>query len=912
MKTSTIRLFRVCLKLAGCIVVGGLATVSPVFGQATNQLPTGKSLTQPPLGVQQDVGNLPMNMIASPDGKFALVSDMGTHQSLWSIRTSDGAGVSHMDFSNAKPNKESNGLYYGLAFGTDGSLYAAQGNNNSIIALSLSADGVLATNRIINARNGDFTCGLATDARGHLYVANNDSGRFATPSSVAIYNVADGAEVGRFVFNNDVANTPSFPLAVAALSDGSKVFVSSQRDSAVYVLSTTNPSAPTLTASIPTGSHPAALLLDKSQSMLYVANAHSDTISVISTADNKITDTLLLRPDRLRQIAGSTPLGLALSRDENTLYVALADMNAVGVIKVNDKGVKLELKGYIPAGWYPTSVVVSGDGSNLLVANAKGTRPRNPNPGYELSHTRRDAGYSINLILGNVSTIPIPKDAQLRRFTDEVFANNGAGNGGPAMESHELEEIGLKAGKIKHVIYIIKENRTYDQVLGDVAEGNGDASLTLFGQTITPNQHALVKRFVLLDNFYDCGEVSGDGWPWSTQGMANEYVIRNVPYQYSHRGRKVDYEGENDEYLTGGFPARGPDGVALSDVLSNGAPAVPDVAEAPGGHIWDTAQGAKLTYRNYGFHYSFGVTTNGETVVPDNYPASKGVQPGGHDLSGASDYDFRRFDLDYPDSEAPTNYGCSYKVPTYGKYKMPSRFSEWNREFKMMLAKDPTGEAVPNFMTVRLPHDHTQGFGAGKFAPEAEVADNDYAVGQLVEAVSKSPIWESTAIFIIEDDAQDGPDHVDCHRSSCYVVSPWIKEHSIDHRFYNTDSVLKTMELLMGLGPLSQYDAIANPILDFDTRPRNRDPYTAILPAKEIICKMNPERKTVSQFDPMYDLMARSDKMDFDHPDQAPAYELNQVLWKGIKGVHSTMPEPRRTLMPTKAGKTYAHDDDDD
>ncbi len=490
------------------------------------------------------------------------------------------------------------------------------------------------------------------------------------------------------------------------------MFVSSQRDSAVYVLSTTNPAAPALLASIPTGSHPAALLLNKSQSVLYVANAHSDTISVISTADNTVTDTLLLRPDRLQKIAGSTPLGLTLSRDEKNLYVALADMNAVGVVTVNDKGRKLELKGYIPAGWYPTSVVVSGDGSKLLVANAKGTRPRNPNPGYVLSHTRRDAGYSINLVSGNVSTIAIPTDARLRRFTDEVFANNGPGNGGSVMANHEFDKIGLKAGKIKHVIYIIKENRTYDQVLGDVAAGNGDASLTLFGEKITPNQHALVKRFVLLDNFYDCGEVSGDGWPWSTQGMANEYVTKNVPYQYSRRGRKVDYEGQNDDYLTGGFPAKSPDGAALSDVLSNGAPAVTDVAEAQGGHIWDAAQGAKLTYRNYGFHYSFGVTANGETVVPDNYPPAKVCSRAATIWTARATTISARFDLDYPDSDAPRKYGCSYKVTDYGKYKMPSRFSEWNREFQMMLAKDPTGRAVPEFMTVRFPHDHTQGLRA--------------------------------------------------------------------------------------------------------------------------------------------------------------------------------------------------------
>ena len=337
--------------------------------------------------------------------------------------------------------------------------------------------------------------------------------------------------------------------------------------------------------------------------------------------------------------------------------------------------------------------------------------------------------------------------------------------------------------------------------------------------------------------------------------MANEYVIKNVSYHYSHRDHKVDSEGqhdkvdsegENDDYLTGGFPARSPDGAMMSDVLSNGDRRCP-MSRRRRVVTFGTrprARSSRTATTDSIIHLESQPTAKYSSR--QDYPASKGVQPGGRDLNGASDYDFRRFDLDYPDSEAPQKCGCSYKVTDYGKYKMPSRFSEWGREFHMMLAKDPTGGAVPSFMTIRLPHDHTQGLRDGKFAPEAEVADNDYAVGQLVETVSKSPIWESTAIFIIEDDAQDGPDHVDCHRSSCYIVSPWIREHSIDHRFYNTDGVLKTMELLMGLGPLSQYDAIANPILDFDTQPRNGEPYTAILPAREIICKMNPEKKSTT------------------------------------------------------------------
>jgi hypothetical protein len=311
---------------------------------------------------------------------------------------------------------------------------------------------------------------------------------------------------------------------------------------------------------------------------------------------------------------------------------------------------------------------------------------------------------------------------------------------------------------------------------------------------------------------------------------------------------------------------------------------------------------ANLSYRNYGFYYSFGVNSGASTVIPDNYPASTGLQPAGHDLSGISDFDYRRYDNDYPDSEAPSKFGCLYSRSKYGKYNMPSRFSEWNREFQEMLLKDPSGNAVPAFMTVRFNHDHTQGAAPGKFTPKAEVADNDYAVGQLVEAISKSPIWKSTAIFVIEDDAQDGPDHVDAHRSPCYVISPWIEAHSVDHHFYNTDSVLKTIEGLLGVAPMSQYDAIARPIMDFDSQPRNVDTYSAILPAKTIICSMNPLMASLSPNNRLRQLAVDSSRMDFEHPDSAPARKLNEIIWKSIKGVNSELPALRRRRLNTDLG----------
>jgi hypothetical protein len=285
--------------------------------------------------------------------------------------------------------------------------------------------------------------------------------------------------------------------------------------------------------------------------------------------------------------------------------------------------------------------------------------------------------------------------------------------------------------------------------------------------------------------------------------------------------------------------------------------------------------------------------------------------------------DFPNFNLDFPDSDAPKIYfektgdpNCQYLIPGYGKYNVPSRFSEWNREFQQMLSKDPSGGAVPAMMFVRMPHDHTQGMASRKHTPASEVADDDCGVGELVDAISHSAIWESTAIFVIEDDAQNGPDHVDCHRTTAFIISPWIKSGSVDHHFCNTDSMLKTMELLLGLAPMSQYDALALPILDWDTKPSNAEPYTAILPAKEIIAQINPRATratTQASANPLNDLAAASDKMDFTHADAAPADELNQIIWKSVHGPDSQMPAPKNSLVsPVRKGPAKAAKDDDD
>jgi len=872
-------------------------TVPSTFAQ-TSRLVTGKKIS--PTGINQDIGSMPMNIISSPNGKFAITSDMGFHQSLWSISTANGSKISEVQFENSGTNPSTYGLYYGLVFGSDGTLFSAQGENQTIAKLTLSSTGGLTLTGSIPTKKGDFPSGLAADSRGYLYVANNDPDTFIQPTSVAIYNAA-GVEVGRYTFSNSFGGTPNFPLSIAVTKDGSKAYVASQRDSAVYVLDTTNPVSPSLLSKIPTGSHPSGLLFNKSQSLLYVSNAHSDTISVVSTGSDSVVRTVLLRPGQMHDIPGATPLGLTLSPDQKSLYVAMGDMNAVAVVDVI--GSDLKVRGYIPVGWYPTGVVTSPDGKNLLVTNAKGIKAENPSTGYVQWEFNDNPWYDLNKIRGTISFLQVPDKSDLAKMTEKTMSNNRLNSGlqnedgdNPSGYNHRLDSIGLKSGKINHVIYIVKENRTYDQVLGDLPQGNGDPSLVLFGPDVTPNLHALAQRFVLLDNFYDVGEASGDGWPWSTQSMANEYVIKNLPYNYSNRGRNYDFEGQDNGYLAGGHPAKDPNGNTMSVVFPNGAPAIPDVAEGPGGHIWDAVRAAKLSYRNYGFFYSFGVSQNHLPIVPDNYPAATGLQPAGRNLAGYSDFDFRRYDNDFPDSNAPKNMGCLYSLASYGAFNMPSRYAEWKREFDMMLAKDPSGNSVPAFMTVRFNHDHTQGLTPGKFTPRAEVADNDYAVGQLVEAISKSPIWENTAIFIVEDDAQDGPDHVDGHRSTAFVISPWVRKNAVDHRFYNTDSILKTMEMILGIGPLTQYDAIANPIDDFDNAPSNNAQYSATPASNQVMCEKVPSLVKFKFNDPMRKWALESAKMNFDIPDSAPADKLNLILWKSVKGPRAVMPKSRHAI----------------
>jgi YVTN family beta-propeller protein len=920
----------------------------------SGRLVTGKRISQPQQ--LQTVGSLPMNMIATPDNRFVLTSDMGYRESVWAIRMDDGQGVSSVTYSNKSKRKagsapangeastdstppgspKSNGLYYGLAAAPNGTIFAAQGAHDSVAVLALDATGNLTKKGEIKTRKLDFPAGLALDSRGFLFVANNTSGGdnpLRSPGSIAIYDPTArapttgetggeaagkviGNEVGRCELPSRYHNTSGFPLAICVFHDGSKAYVDSERDSAVYAIDTTDLAHPAVHATIDVGAHPVGMTLSGDEHLLFVANSESDSVSIIDTATDRQISTILLRPEQARGLPGATPVAVALSPNQKTLYAALADMNAIAEVNIADPKSPL-LLGYISTGWYPSALLATPDGKRLLVADARGSQPLNPNSKLPSTRPNDRRSYILNIIEGDVRTITLPDSDGLRDATQKVLAMNSLPP--PIRPSdQDTAEMGLKSGRIQHVFYIIKENRTYDQVLGDLPQGNGDSNLTIFGSEITPNLHALAGRFVLLDNLYACGEVSGDGWNWSTQGIADAYVSRNVPYNYSNRGRKFDFEAMNNGYPTGGFPTTGPDAVpATNPVFSQGGEAMPDVSST-GEHLWDAAEHAGVSLRNYGFFLYMTDKGIGIPGGPDNYPTASGLRPGGHDLTGVSDLDYRRFDLDYADSNAAVELfkktkdsDCFFKLKTFGRANAPSRFAEWKREFDLMLQKDPTGGAVPTLTLLRLGNDHTSGMKMKKHSPMSMVADNDYAIGEVVEAISHSPIWNSSAICVIEDDAQSGEDHVDAHRTTAYVISPWIKANSVDHRFYNTDSMLKTMELLLGIGPMTQYEAIASAIDDWDSTLSNAAPYDAIAPEEELVPDLNPDPADLTMADPRRRLVELSDRMDFTRADAAPTALLNEVVWKSVRGLNSE-PPARRVSNALPAGKDDDDGDDDD
>jgi YVTN family beta-propeller protein len=738
---------------------------------------------------------------------------------------------------------------------------------------------------------GAVVSGLALSRDGKTLVAanfENDSISVVDTTTRAIIR-----EVKFFTPGGTVAQG-EFPYDVVVLSndDGSArtAFVTSQRDDQVMVVDLASGNF----TSIPVGDQPNRMVLSKDQSTLYVVNGNSDTVSVIDTSSETVSETISLsRPgDKYK---GSNANSAALSPDGKTLYVTLGYENTVAVVDLKSRHVS----GRIPTGWYPTSVSVNKeDGARLYVCTFKSNSGPNPSNG-PAPNTKFVVTRSWPLEKAQLNIIPVPDQPTLSALSRQVEDNNGVAN------RHTNPTMAFLRSRIEHVIYIVKENKTYDQVLGDLPRGNGDPSLTQYPQAVSPNHHSLAMTFGLLDNFYDTGQVSGDGWGWSTYAGTTDYNEKSIAVNYGNGGNGVTYDTEGTSRLIGtGLPDSDDSPnqftVRLTTVLDpTGSSAIlpgpknvsypsgaDDLnADAVGGHLWDSALRANKTVRDYGFFVdgAYYTTTQSDPTKPDpvlktylpvsptpfasNLPQAVPLVPG---LRDKTDIYFRGFDMNNAD--------------TY-------LYNEWVRDMAV--------NGLPTLSLVRLPHDHfgsTSTAIAGLNTPSLQMSDNDYAVGKLVDTISHSPYWRNTAIFILEDDSQNGGDHIDSHRSFVYVISPYSKRGVTISTNYNTVNVLRTIEDLLGIEHLNQSDANAAPMADVFTHTPDFTPYSAIVPGNLCTAPVDPSlvpacKSSSARVGPkvpeLHDAAWWAENLkafDFHDADRIDAEAYNRVLWRGIMG----------------------------
>ncbi|HEX8148114.1 MAG TPA: beta-propeller fold lactonase family protein [Pyrinomonadaceae bacterium] len=751
-----------------------------------------------------------------------------------------------------------------------------------------------------------------------------------------------------------------YPYDVAALAR--KVYVSCWNDESVAVVDFGGGKG--RVSYVPVGRHPTALKLSPNGSRLYVVNSNDDSVSVIDTRTDREVERVGVRLAEGARL-GSSPEGLALSEDGRTLYVANAHSNSVAVVTLSDaarggverrkKGGGAEreeregrddgrsvVRGFIPTGQYPSAVAVAN--GTVFVGNGKGTgfanssavvdnsgrAPNMPNARFPLGtgHGNHGGQYSIPLVAGNLSALPEPTERELVRYTQGVMRNNN-------LVGAERRELFGGRSPIKHIIYVIKENRTYDQVFGDLktsgdgTRADGDPSIAIFGageaartrkgepQNVAPNHRALALRFGLFDRFFVNAEASPDGHNRSTAAFSTDYLDKAYRWDYSGRGRTYDYEGFNRMPNIGAKadapPAFAPDAGAeeMADFFRRYVPYLHgrrDVTEPETLYLWDAAARSGLTYRNYGEFVGtlseadvVSLRTNRGKSYPDLTPTVSAV-PTKRSLEGHHSPTFRNFNMQTPDAFTVDSYRAARESggtldplvsPQHSDARLRgySRLSVWLEEFRGFVAAREAGRGttLPNFSIVRLPNDHTDGLHAGRPTPQFYVADNDYALGRLVEAVSDSPYWKDTAVFVVEDDAQDGPDHVDCHRSVALLISAYNRPGALVHEFHNTVSFIRTLELLLGMEPLNLLDATAVPV-DIFRREADLRPYRALLPALAPDNLVTAEARDAAA---LY-WMRRTAEQDIEHADMADPRVLNEAIWFSARGAAPPMPAPAR------------------
>ncbi|ACH38496.1 lipoprotein, putative [Citrifermentans bemidjiense Bem] len=674
-----------------------------------------------------------------------------------------------------------------------------------------------------------------------------------------------------------------------------KAFVSSIRDREVVVVDLNG--APSVTARIAVKGKPNKMTLNKDQSLLYLVEDQTDTVDVINTATNTIVETIQViappsaMPDSLAKFRGANSNSATLSPDEKQLYVTNGNLNCVAVVTLGGANGGSQVTGLIPTGWYPNSVSFSSDGNWVYVVNGKSATGANPSFRYSNGPPSYPNGFLTNQYnpqrtRAGLQSFPRPTSAQIATLTAQVASNNRFSY---TDSGNDMATMAAVRDKVKHVIFIIKENRTYDQVLGDLEVGNGDPDLAQFGRRYTPNQHNLARQFVTLDNFYATAEVSNDGWCWTTAGRAPDVVEHTVSVTYAGRGLGLDTEGANrsvniaqDLATRKAFNPLTPDDQDLLPGQNNSAApdGPPPTYEADKGYLWDAALRKGLTIRNYGFFVDttrYNIPQSDPNFVPlDPNPFSKSLTvafPTSPSLTTLTDRYFRGFDNAYPDYY---------------------RFKEWEREFDLYEAND----GLPTLSLVRFMHDHTGNYNTaieGVNTPELQQADNDYAVGLLVEKISKSPKYkDNTLIFVIEDDAQDGGDHMDSHRTIAFVAGAYVKQGQVVSSQYNSVNFLRTIEEVLGLLPMNLNDALARPMADIFTTTPNPWSFTAV-PAQIL------NGTTLPPFlDKSANKLARLDipkstrdakywakvtkGMNFATEDQFDFAAYNRILWKGLMG----------------------------
>ncbi|HEV2362672.1 MAG TPA: hypothetical protein VGS12_00585 [Caulobacteraceae bacterium] len=914
------------LALAGVLAwLGATAAASATTGEHT---PTGQRLTPAaapgaifqPLrpGLAQAPGLEATSAAAvalSPDGRTLLILTSGFNRVFGPdgelARALSDEYVFVFDVTGPAPVQQQafriGNTFLGLAWSPDGeAFFVSGGKDDEVREFRRGGDGFAPARTFRLGHKAGV--GLAVEPEAAGVAVSPDGARLLVANfqndSVSLVDLKSGMvtaeqDLRPGVIDKTHSGEPggTFPRAVIWASPR-RAFVVSERDRELITL-TVGEQAITAGARLRLPGQPQAMALDRAGARLFVAMDNTDGVAVVDADDGRLLELIptAAPPALLARLAGLGGAGsnaLALSQGGRRLFVSNGAENAVAVVELSAaaRGGKegppaSRVVGLIPTGWYPTGVAAGA--GRLFVVNGKSNT--GPNPGgcrqtlaIRGPQERACAGanqYVWQLEKAGFLTLPPPRGAALARLTSIVAANDGLGR--PALSPHDEAVMAFLRRRIRHVIYIVKENRTYDQILGDLAVGNGDPRLALFGAALTPNQHALARRFVDLDAFFDAGESSNTGWVWSTAARTNDFTEREAPVNYAERGLQYDQEGTNRNINVGwattaerlkADPLNPDDPNVLAGERDVAAPDGPH-DQIGRGYLWDDALRAGLWVRNYGFL--------GDLVLEDRRAGKYRIpllrqpwksrtpvfRPAKKALMAISDPYFRGFDQAFPDYW---------------------RFVEWNREFQQFAAR---GRA-PALTLLRLNHDHTGDFAEAidkVNTVEAEVADNDYAVGRVIEAVAASPFAKDTLIFVIEDDAQDGPDHVDAHRSVAFVAGPYVKHAAVVSRRYDTVNMIRTMEMVLGLPPLGIEDALAAPMTDvFDTAHPDWS-FRAVVPDVLTTTDLPVPRRPASMAraaacpprSSAYWAKAMAGQ-DFSSEDRLDTPRYNLALWRGLMG----------------------------